>query len=453
MADNLTKPVDGLAFLEFGLKLPNQAIRLANKLVHLETCSITETVFGYGSAELTFRTTSTQFFDRVVKALQSDGKPLIQFRVGIGLGGNTVWTPWQLHYVYMNQAVFSGIGENAGHFIRFLTKDILHLVDRGGKTKAHRGSVSSIVRKIAAANGINDTVIEDTHGDGVWIQSYEGDFEFIRNRLISRARSTRGRGNYYLFVRDNVLHFHTVEYQTRIHDFAYYQSASSHLEAVDLAQTKLQDGASGVRVVYYDPYEGIAKESDSEPDQAIRLANSIPRLDKVFAAERNIREHKVQIRDDEAGVAALAQNAYEYARAECFQLNLKTSKTAIMRPGDLLRISVDPNASNTSPWGGLYLIASAAHVIEKTEITSAYVLQRGEQQVARNSGNALAAYGVDTLQDQQNAPGYDINVREAQSSVLTKGAGKSLTSGVYLTVQPRDKAPVPPASEIAPPSD
>lgn len=449
MSDNVTKPIEGLAYFQFALKLPRQTINLDEKLVHLSKTRIFETVFDYGTCEIMFQATSTQFWDRIVRALESEGNPLLQFRWGLGHGGNVLWTPWQLHYVFRCQAVYEGIGPNAGHFIKFETKDMLHLVDRAGHTRAHRGSVSSIIKRLALNNGIKDTVIEDTHGEGVWIQSYEGDFEFARSRLLSRARSKRGRGNYYLFARDNVVHFHTVEYQTRIHDLAFFQSASSKLEAVDLSQAKIEEGAAASHVIYYDPYTGISKEIASDPSKAIRFGNSIHRLDKISGAQRNIREHKIQIRDDEAGVTALAQNSYECARAESFQLRFQTARTAPLRAGELLRINIDPNSSNTSPWSGIYLVGSAAHTIERTEIASVYILQRGEQMVARNSGNALAAYGVDTLQDYQNAPGYELNVREAQSSVLTKGAGKSLTSGVYLTVQDKSKAPAP-ATQITP---
>lgn len=446
MADNSTKPIEGLAFFEFGLKLPTQALIISGNMAHQEQVTLYETVFDYGWSEIVFRVTTTHFLDRVMKALESEGNPLIQFRWGVGPGTDILWTPWQLHYVVSYQALFEGVGAGAGHLVKLHTRDLLHLVDRSDKTHAHRGKISDIVKRLAEANNLSDSVIEPTSGVGVWVQSYEGDFSFARTRLLGRARSNRGRGNYYLFVRDNVLHFHTVEYQTTIHDFAYYQSSATKLEAIDFSQAKLGDGAAGVSVVYHDPYSGISKEIKSDPAKAIRLANSIPRLDKILGAGRYIREHKIQIRDDEAGVLGLGQNAYECARAECFQLKFQTNKTPTMRAGELLRIDIDPNDSTTSAWGGVYLITAIQHTIEKGEITSVYVLQRGEQQVARSASNQLAAYGVKTMQDQQNAPGYELNVREAQSSVLTKGAGKSLTSGAYLTVQDKNKAIVPGAT-------
>ena len=426
MAHDITKPVDGLAFLELQLRLPNQVLNVTEQVALWEKSMIQESVFGYGTANLIFRVKGTRFLDDIMRALDSEGNPLIRFRWGIGLGSTMEWTPWQIHYVLKYQAGFEGLGNDTAHFFNLHTRDMLHRIDRASKTQAHRGQVSVIIAKLAKSNGIQDTVIEETSGDGIWIQSYEGDFEFARRRLLARARSKAGRGNYYLFMRDNVLHFHTLEHETSVKDFHYYGGSSGmRLEAIDLAQEKIDDGSAGVRVLYHDPYTGISKEILSDPKQAIRLGNSIPRLDKIFGTQRNIREHRIQIRDDEAGPAALAQNAYEYARAECFQLKLMTSKTPLLRPGEILRINLNQSSDSTSTWSGSYLVASVHHTIDKTEIVSVYILQRGEQQVARVGAHSLAAYGVKTIKDDQNAPGYELNVREAQSSRLTKGNWQS----------------------------
>lgn len=445
MANDITQPVQGQAFLEFELRLPNQTIPYISALEVPETHRITETVFGYNQAEIGFTTTSTQFLDKILKALDTNGEPLIRWRMGLGIADGIQWIPWQLFYVYQYSAVFQGLGPTAGHYIKLTTRDLLHKIDRASKTQAHRGKVSAIIKKLAANNGLNDLVVEDTEGESVWVQSYEGDFEFARQRLLKRARNAKGRGNYYLYVRDNVLHFHTIEYQTSIQDFNYYLSPATKLEAIDLAQAKINDGSAGVRVIYHDPYTGRSKEISSDPNQAVRLGNSIPRLDKITGAPRNIREHKINTQDENAGPNALAQNAYEYARSECFTLKMQTSRTTFIRPGQLLRINIEPSAEATSSWSGLYLVASASHVIDHNALDSVYILQRGEQRVSRTTNNALAGYGVDTIEDSQNAPGYDLNLREAQASSLTKGAGKESSNGAYLSVQDRNSALSPSA--------
>lgn len=439
MAALASHPVDGQAFFEFELKLPGQSVPYIKQQIAPEICEICETVFGYSTFTLGFRVNTPQYLDRILKALDANGEPFIRWRAGLGNGETVSWLPWQLYIVIQASSLFEGIGDSSGHYIKLTAYDRLRAIDRSSNTKAHRGTISSIVSRLAANNQLIDAVIEDTAGDGLWIQSYEGDFEFVRERLLPRARSTRGRGNYYLYTRDNTLHFHTIDYQTTLKDFAFYSSPSTTLEAIDVAQTKIDAGSAGVATVYHDPYTGRSRQAVSDPNRAVRLGNSMPRLDKIPGAKLYLREHATLSRDDNAGSSALAQNAYESARSECFQLKMQTSKTAFLRPGDLLRIALNPNNATTSSWGGIYLVATASHIIDHGELSSVYILQRGEQQVARNSHNELSAYGVDNLTDEQNAPGYDLNVREAQSSMLTKGAGKVTGSGVVLKVQDRNK--------------
>ena len=435
MTTNAATPVPGQAYIEFSLETPNQNTSAANLTTAPETSRVFETVFGYNETDISFKVTTPQFLDQVLRMLDAEGDPVLNWRMGIGTANQVDWLPWQRFYVIQYTARFEGVGPAAGHYIKLFARDALHKSDRSKKVRTFKGTVSSVVKTLADDSEVKGAVIEDTHGQGLWVQSYEGNFEFVRSRLVARARSTRGRGNYYLYVRDNVLHFHTVEYQTVIKDFAYYLSPATRLEAIDVAEAKLPDGAAGVRVIYYDPYTGISKEVNSDPTQAIRMGNFIPRLDQIEGAQRNLREHRIQTRDEESGSTALAQNAYECARAECFQLKMQTSKTAFLRAGELLRINIDPNAQNTSTWSGLYLVVTGHHAIDKGELTSVYILQRGEQQVSQLASNSLASYGVETLNDDQTAPGYAINTQDAQSSAVTKGAGNASTGGNYLTTQ------------------
>lgn len=448
MPKDATSTAEGQAYLEFDLKVPNQAWAPGTYTLAPESSQVLETVFGSNETTLAFRVTTPQFLDRALKALGANGNPIVRWRIGLGTGPQINWIPWQTHYVTRYAVRFEGGGTSASHYVKLFTRDLLHLANRSSRTQAHRGTISSIIKQLAATNGLSNTVVEETLGEAIWIQSYEGDFEFARKRLVARARSQRGRGNYYLYVRDDALHFHTVEHQTEIIDLDYYLSPATGLDAVDMSQDQLAAGAAGVRVIYHDPYSGESKQINSDPNKAIRMANSIPRLDKIAGAARNILEHRAQIRDEESGSAALAQNAYEAARAECFQIKIQTSRTFFLRPGQLLRLSIDPSPNNTSVWSGVYLIVAAAHDIDSGKLNSVYTIQRGEQRVARSKTDNLAAYGTDTLQDEQNAPGYDINMREAQSSSLTKGAGKAGTEGAYRTVQNKSAAVVPAKPDI-----
>lgn len=442
MSIDATHPVSAQGFLEFELKLPNQTATSAVRTIVMERSSVFETVFDHGRAEIQFRTTVTDYVDTVLRASNATGKPLIRFRWGIGTGAQIIWTPWQLHYVVHTRTGFDSIGNNTGHLVILQTRDLLHLINRNSKTRPHRGTVSDVVKKLAAESGIAKTAIEPTTGEGIWIQSFEGDFDFVRSRLLCRARSTRGRGNYYLFVRDDTLHFRTVEYQAAVNNLTYFASAALRLEGADQSQCKLASGSSGVRLVVHDPYTGLSSEIANDPEKATKLGNTIARLDLIAGAQRNMQEHRVQLRNEEAGPTALAQNAYESARSENYQLKLQASGLAILRAGDILRIKINPNNSASSSWSGFYLIASCQHDIVKTELVSTYILQRGEYDRARTA-TSQSAYGVTTLQSQQAAPGHPLNVQEIQASSLTKVVGNSSGNGSVLTVQDKSAAPVP----------
>jgi hypothetical protein len=373
----------------------------------------------------------------VLKAVNASGTPLLRFRYGLGVPGTYVWSAWQSHLILSHEALPEGTGPSAGHTVKLYTGDLLRVLSRVVKIKAYRGTISKIVGEIATANGLTDTVIEPTVGDGLWVQT-TNDADFIRDRLVCRAKSARGRGNYVFFVRDNVLHFHTFDYQTQIKELNYYAASHANLTLSDLSQSKLNAGASGVLLIVHDPYTGQSEEIKTDRNVALRLANSIHRLDKVVGAERTVGLHMSTDRLKEG--AHIAQNAYESARSECFQLKFMVERTAPLRAGDLLRINVDPSAENASTWSGLYATVSANHQISKGAIQSVYILQRGEQLAAKGSTNSIRTLGVESLQDEQNAPGVEINVPEAQSSSLTRGAGKAVSSGVFLTVQDKNDA-------------
>jgi len=441
--DNVTRPVEGIGLIQFEMRLPNGTVVSSNSTTTILS-KIVETVFTYNECEIGFRVTDPKFHSQVLRALNSEGEPNIRFRWGTGDASNVLWTPWQTHYVVNHTAKYEGVGPNSGHYINLFTKDLFHQTDRVAATEGFQGTVSSVVKLLASNNDIQDTVIEETQGQGLWIQSFEGDFEFVRKRLLRRARSTRGRGNYYFFIRDDVLHFHTVEYQTTVKDFNYYSSPGSTLSAFELSQAKIAEGSAGSRVINFNPFTGESKEIRSHRSQAIRMGNVIPRLDKIDGGpQRNTPEHRTETRDEECGSTALAQNIYEFARAESFQLQLLARKMATVRPGELMRINIDPSSGSTSSWSGIYLVATVTHIIENGAISSVYVLQRGEQQVFRNNTQDMANYGVDTLLDDQMAPGYDLNLRDIQGSGLTKGAGKNLSSGLFSTVQDANTALTP----------
>lgn len=433
---DITQPFEGFAQLQYELKIASRTFPLYSNVVRLEDAIIEESVYDSSSTIFTFRTSSIDYVDRVMALNQAQGTPIMRWRLGFGAGDDVKWLPWQLNYVYKFTAKQEGVGEASGHYVAVHTKDLLGIGDRGSQTKAHRGSVSQIVHRIVGDQ--NDMVIEPTTGDGLWIQSYESDTEFIRQRIVRLARNSKGRGNYLFFTRDNVIHFHSPEYQARVLDLAYNQSSGMRLALSDNSQTQVGYGASGVRLILQDPYTGTSKEIESDPNLALRLADYIHRLDKIPGGDTNVMWHLGMNRPEEPG--NLAQNQYEASRLECFELQLTVQKLHVARAGDFLRVTISPSESASSTWGGVYLVVNAKHAITRGAIQSVYTLRRGEYNSSPSVPPELHELGVDALKNEQKAEGVPLNVRAAQDSALTRSEGKSLTDGVYLTVQDPNKA-------------
>jgi hypothetical protein len=444
--ENITTPVDGQAHVDYELILPTGPIQLVSSIVRLIGATYTETVYGYSRANIAIQTATADYVDRVLKSLELSGTPMLRFRIGLGVPDRILWIPWQLHYVRDYRGEFVGVGPISGHRLNLSTEDSLALVDRANRTSAHRGKISDIVQRLADRNGLNNTVIEPTNAQGLWIQSYTGDFEFVRKRLIRIARNTKNHGNYLLFSRDNVLHFHTVDYQADVKELNYYNASSDKLHLLSLPQDKIDMGSAGVRLIGHDPYTGQSRELNSDPSTALRYANWISNIGSVNGAQRNFTFHLSENRGVEA--LNLTQNTYEAARQECYELSLRTTKTRMLRAGDILNLELEPKSGQASAWTGLWLVAKASHSITKGEINSVYVLQRGELMALKGVSSALIDQGINIVPDTQNAPGTPVNLQQTQVSQLTAGAGKTVNYGVFSQVQDPQKALVPETTTI-----
>ena len=444
--EDITAAIDGQAYVDYELLLPTGSIPLLIPCVRFQRAMFKESVYAFSETQLCFRTVSTDYVDRVLKALESNGKPLLRFRVGLGVPGHMVWTSWQFHWVVGYHGTFDGIGTEAGHRLVLHTRDMLAYMDRSTRTRAHRGKLSDIVRRIAEQNGVRDTVIEPTNAEGLWVQSYSGDVEFMR-RMVQRARSAQNRGNYLLFVRDNVLHFHTPDYQADIKRINFYRAAHKRLDLAAHTQELIDDGAGGVRVNGHDPLTGQSEDFASDPGQAVRYANWISRIDKVGGLARQHPFHLSENRRAEA--VNIAQNTYEAARLQSYGLKLQARKTRLLRAGDLLDLDVQQKAGHSSTWSGMWLVTTAHHAVEKNQIISSYFLQRGELAALKGVPSSMAAQGIKLLEEDQTAPGTDLNLQQARASQLTKGSGQAVGTSVYATVHNPSRSLTPESAQTS----
>ncbi len=421
---DITNPALGGAFFDFEVQIPGQQNIGISGIIALTRAQFNESIYVNGSASVTLKTTSTDYVNSTLRLASVNGTPLARLRFGIGTPDRISWIPWQTHLILGFEADTEGFGSATGYDVNVVTGGLFHIMDRAAHTASFRGSVSSVVRTIASRNDVENTVIEDTSDTGLWIQSFQGDVSFVRKRLVARARSTRRRGNYHFYARDGVVHFHSPDYQARIVDLNYDGSAHASLTLTDLSQKQVPIGAAGVTMVGYDPYAGKSRTSQSIPDDALRLGNVIPQLSNAAGVTRTMRMHLSENGPSELPI--IAQNAYESARSECFKLVLNMDKSRILRAGDILRINLASNTTRTSAWTGTYLVASGSHTITNGSIRSVYALERGEMNQAKNAPAGIV--------DDVTAPGFDLNVQDTQSSLLTRGSGQE-TGGTFLTVE------------------
>lgn len=434
--------VEGRAEVQVELKLPNDKFIPFSgiSLVHVQS-NITESVKGAAKHDLVVRAPTTDYVDSVIRFVQSQGTPKIRYRIGIGLPGQMQYLPWQDSILVDINAAIEGVGVAAGHFIRMTLKDNLFTMARATKVASRRGTVSDIVSQIAAENNLPDTVIEPSVGEGLWIQSFVDDEDFVRKRLVYRAINAKGRGNYNFYIQDNSLHFHTPDYQGQLKELVYYQVNNVNLQQLDESQTMLEYGASNVRVISFDPYTASAAEYASDPQKALRLGNVITPLANVAGAELNYPFHLSTNTAQEA--QNIAQSVYENARLQTLGLKIVIAKSIFLRVGDLVQVTISPSGSKNSVWSGVYFVTHASYHIESGAMVSIFIVKRGEYQTNSQSPDQVSVLGNTLVLSNQQAPGQPLNLKSAESSVLTHGAGKTAYTSTFVDTEDPNTAPNP----------
>lgn len=434
--------LEGRATVQVELELPNKKFLPFNDIsvVHVVS-TIHESIRSGSSHELVVRAPTTDYVDSIIRFLQSQGSPRVRYRIGVGLPGAMNFLPWQEHILSDFSAVLEGVGHTAGHFIRMFLKDILFTMSRTTKVAARRGKISDIINQVATANSITDSIIEPTVGEGLWIQAFVDDEDFVRKRMVQRAINDKGRGNYNFYVQDNVLHFHSPDYQAQLKQLVYYQTGNIKLTQLDESQNMLEFGASSVRMVVYDPYTAKAAELASDPQKALRLGNVITPLTNVPGADLNYPFHLSTNTAQEA--QNIGQAVYEGARMQTLGLKLEIAKSIFLRVGDLVQVVISPSASKNSVWSGVYLVTDAVYRIESGVLMSVFIVKRGEFQSSSLTPSSVTVLGQNLVINDQQAPGQPLNLKVAESSVLAHGAGNAGYTSVYVDTQDPAVAPSP----------
>lgn len=383
-----------------------------------------------------FNTQQVDVVDKTIKSVMLDGNPYVRWRIGFVTDQQDLWMPWQNHQIVHCSATVRGIGDSSGHMFEMSTANRLYTANRQTKIVARKGKISDMVQAIASEMGV-EAVVEPTMGTYSYIQVNESDVEFINRRLIHRAVNDKGRGQYMLYIRDNVLHFHTPDYQSTIKEFIYYDTPFKGMVQTDRSQQLWDMGVSGTRLIAYDPYTGQTTEVLNDPEKYLRLADGIYRLDKVANGTQTLVYHLSTNTPDEA--TSIAQNVYTFGRAETFRVEIDVARSINYQIGDILQFVLTPRPEKASPWSGYYIITGVTRTVRKESLQTVYTVQRGE--IIREQTTITQPNDSAQLIPETTAPGQDLNVSATQNSVLTVGAGKQQSSTIYSTVEDATKAP------------
>ena len=405
------------AVISLELEIPKTGRKhlLGDLTAHMET-AIQDTCMGWSTAFHVLKTTDTEFVDNLVSACMTSANPVVQLRLGLGTGDNYAWGPRQPGYILNQRSVVQGMSGQASHTIRINTADPLWFMGKTNKVVARKGKISQIVAAIAEENGIQETVIEETEGDGLYIQNYCPDTKFILERLRPRAVNSQGRGNYQLFFKNGALHFHTPDYQARVLEVHYFSGGNEDLVLADHSTETRADGASDMRIIAYDPYTGQTKEILSLPDKTLKLGESQPSPINGFVT--TVPYHLSGNRPQEADQMVCVLR--ESARMRTYQLEMQQTGSLQVEKGDFINLVILSGVATTSPWSGLYYVHQVNHAILDGALASKLFMTRSEIN--------LPTSGIPAV-------GQPLNVRAVQSSKLTKGGGGNEKT-VVVDVQP-----------------
>jgi hypothetical protein len=439
--ENQPVTTEGSALVEAHIRVPgtNELIPFFTNDVVFVSATITESVEDLITWEITVRTASRNFVDNFLKKASAGATPRIRVRLGLGTASSeSNWLPWQELIVRQPISRIEGLGNTAGYHTTLIASDLLWEINRVNRVTARKGTVSSIVQNIADSYGL-PAVIEPTKYEGLWIQSYTSDYEFIKARMMYRALNDKGRGNYKFFMRDNVLHFHTIDYQTSIKEFGYHVGPGSRLILTDASQEILADGGAGFRYTIHDPYSGVMQEITEDRKNVLILGNESPLTYNIKGVQKNVVAHVGANRIPE--LLALTNSRYEDAKSRAFRSELTIPQSVFFRAGDIVNLVVNPEVGQTTPTSGYYYVPKVVHVIDRSSLVSAITFERGEWQGAVRSQSALLQSSQNVITTQNSTTGQGLNLNAASSSQLTRGAGKEASRKLFLDARNPNTAP------------
>lgn len=405
---------------------------------HLTT-TVEEPINGWKTYVHTFQAKDSNYVDALLQPfLLQASPPMVSIRFGLTVGGNqAVWRPWEDH-VIIGHRVAANPDQQSGPLVTIRTVDRLWLMLAKNRSRAHHGPMSTIVANLWNEIGGNQTMIEDTiltgHTDtsGIWYQAYESTWSFLMRAIVPLARNVAGTAGYRLFVRDNVLRFHSPGYGSLQPKKLLYTFGAPGFDRLNVEDRFYElaggAGAAGTRRAAYDPLTGKATLLQSDPKKLMKLADSRPIFNTWDYQLSHVGSNFLAAED------ARNQQRFSVLSSESYNSDFSSDKCLDIRVGDVLTIVVSSNIGASSIYSGMWLVNKAIHTIERGALNSKYLVTRGEYNfVAQKNSIDPESYESSTV-----APGISFTP-VAQPNVAANSPvpnnNSNTINGVLVAVQ------------------
>jgi hypothetical protein len=376
----------------------------SNTVHHLST--IEELVTGWKICSHTFQVKDRSYLDNVVYPILSNIGGIISFRFGIQAGNQTSpadsWRPWEDHVLlYYNAEIMPD--STSGMVITIKTADRLWLLCQRRDLRIHRGNISELAGQIWALNQGLASVIEPTANAGTgnnstYYQSNSSDYEFITKVLLPRAVNAQGVAGYRLYTKDNVLHFHTQNYQTQTNPVIAYAQGSpgiNHLVIEDRSIENSPLGSSMVTTLISDPLLGVDQAIKSSADRLLKFGNNRITTKSTDVLIGHVGPNSL------ADEVNLNQSTYTYLSSTTLSGHIDiASNVTGLRVGDIITLNVADAGAVKLDTGNWY-VAKAVHTIRSSSLSSTFKFTRGEI----NSPTAAAVQDPESNSARQSIPG------------------------------------------------
>lgn len=327
--------------------------------------------------------------------IDSNPVPKVWIRYGLKTGDQGKMTDWELHTIVSVKANPSSTADTSlGDFFTMVTADFLYAMQKDERVATRKGRVSDMVQAMASSAGFEKFSIEPTDLDYALIQTFQSDYDFIKHRLLPIASNKDSASGYLLFARGEFIHFHTANYQlSGVYVFDY--GASIH-DATDVSTSNMGNSneilqINGMKLVAYDPLQGITKNWETNPNRELVLSGSSPKRSGTSYFTGHVGQNQL------SNMYAESQWQYANDKASAYEFSFTISNFPHIGVGDI--VSGKFQRGQGDRWEGLYLVKQVSHTIENAKVMTRYRMTRGEyvsQDGVPAQGKKLSGLAVDS---------------------------------------------------------